>query len=338
MKEDERYGEKTLRKLLLPRAWGIAAAAALVLTVISAAISVVSGARVAPEPRPLHSVESAEAYCFADAALITDYLAYTDEERYYAVCDTAGAWRIVILTDTDFDDKFADIYRYTVLSSDDVLRPASVKITGITENIPEDIYPIIRSAFGLSSAAEAEKIFGGVLLNTKRDYVSTAESVSLVLSVVCGAALLFCAAGFLLRIGQRNKCIAYLQKTGETENACRQTASGVGQSYGSMKLVGGFVYNRKNAVLLKLSDIIWIFKRVKRYNFTKYGACLIAYTPIGEVDIMDYPTGKNSADPAPEVIAALQSASPDMFIGYTLENKMLASQKAEEMREGTVTA
>ncbi len=319
---------KILREYLGAPAWmrylriGLAVAAAVALI---AGVSVfVSGTDPASAVQFYPAEEDMKGrYAYIDVIGVSDAVASRDSDIWYAVIDGDGYGNIVQLS----DQQFAALETHNDWwYSDNEYKIEATRIYGIPDRIPEELAEVIADVFGYENTDRVTDVFGKFFLDTTAS-PGTGKGVFLlilavVLLIACGV---ICAVS-IPRDSHARRCISRLDQLGLTDAAASDLVSAPLETVGedAARISESFIFSRPNGTVLAISDILWLYGHIRRYNGTVVSQTLNAGSRAMDpvpVCSAEKGHGTSSNEEFSRIMDLLQQKNPDIMLGYSAENQ-----------------
>lgn len=184
-------------------------------------------------------------------------------------------------------------------------------------------------------ASLATKIFGGVLLAATVLMLllgltagnSSDQEMWFVFTGICAILLLIPVVYILMPVTRLNKCLRRLEETGELEKAAAALSAPdaciIGKNVG--RVSGGYLYGKGTGMVVRVADVIWLYKFVQRTYFIPTNASLMVTT----ADHNKIPAvifGRNDKNQELEqAMLQMHKQNPNILLGFTRENQKAAN-------------
>lgn len=319
---------KTLRNYLGPASWikwlrlGLLAAM-LVAFVIGVSVA-------AKEDDPLSAVEFYPAedemkgrYAYIDVVGVSDSIASRDTEKWYAVIDRDGYGNIVKMSLADFAAlRVHNDWWYS--DEEDFIDPT--RIYGMPNKIPNELADVIAEVFEYDSRDEVAEIFGKFYLDTTDSPNEGKAGIILFLACMMLVAYIVILVFSASRGSNTRRCIRRLEQLGLTDLAASELDSPLTEIIGkdTTRIGESFIYCRPLGTVLTLSDILWAYGHIQRYNGVIVSQTLNAGTrTMKSVPVCQVEKGRDGigTEAFSHIMEILQQRCPDVILGYSLENQ-----------------
>lgn len=327
----------TLRQILnkKSRSLIITTVICLIITIGAIITSIVLNNQSLPDPQPLNNAiinDLDQQYSYIDVEYMSDYFAYYENDnevidQYYFVWDDEQFLYIALLDNSRINTDLKDIYKYS-LTENDVDHPGTVRITGLSEEISEDLKEIaietLNEWYGEGTFTDENfaDYVGNYLINTKETPYTSISEIPMIIGAIAGMiGLIFgiCLVVYAIQSKMMiNKITAedlmYIDK---------QIASGQ-----AFNIHGINLYLTKNYVVdltyrfqaYAYKDIAWLYLyRIKQYGATTSIAIKVGLKN-GKTKTIAQSSRKYQQDIS-QLLVEIGNRCPDVLIGYTKENK-----------------
>lgn len=266
-------------------------------------------------------------YVYLDVVGISDWLYDYDGVIYYSAEDEDGYLYTVRMTKSTHK-KMADQQEYWERESNDEPMPEPYRLYGMVQKTTSSVKEDLAEMWDMSTS-EYDEYFGEMFLNA-----TTTPKESNIAGFLTGA--LFCgimAALFLLvSFGPGRtykKCIRRLEELGELERAEEQLNSPGNLVIGKdrARLSSNYLFSRKTGVVVRYEDIMWCFKRIRRYNYVQVDTTLVVYTPFGKNMVGIQYGRKDKNNELDNAMVMIYQHNPNTLFGFTGENNRAYKEK-----------
>lgn len=289
-------------------------------------------------------------YAYLDVQGLSDEIAiYGDAEdtndstndRYY-IAFNEGYWYVV---DLDFDtiDMLKEIQNYTYSTDENAVAPESVKIYGMTENIPDELRQMLVEFYneGIEeeyqiSLENFEAYFGSVLLNARKSPVDTSvEEMIITLAVI---AIIVIAISHITVSIMTSRTKRYIKKNGYEEELARQLDDCVEEKHYKDKVIltKDFLvdFQGNRFIAFKYADIKWVhIHNVKYYGVVTASSSIIAHLRDGKTDMQCVQIKGDSTEEFLGIFNKICEKAPaDCLKGFTTENQKEFKEYRKELK------
>lgn len=300
--------------------------AAVVLSIILAAALLVTLAGIVVslgfsdgEPAEFFPSDSEKgSYCWVDVAGISDWITRIDGEYYYIVQDGELYYYAVIVSPSVYETLDEQSYWW---SHDQEPMPATVRLSGVVESVPEYFSDTVCEVFDLPAGSFSD-YFGLYLLDTTETPGTKASTFWTLGAAVSGLGLLICLLTGLSPVSQRNKSLKRLDALGMTELAAAQLMGENSFVIGKDKarLTNDFLIS-KTGVAVAIGDIVWAYARRRSYNFIPTDVSLVLNTNTRKNLTAVSMPGTDPNGTIDWLLMTLAQRSPNIMVGYGPQNK-----------------
>lgn len=262
-------------------------------------------------------------------------------DRYY-IAISNGYWYIV---DLNFEtiDKLKDIQEYTYSTDANAIKPESVKLYGVTEEISSELKNMIIDYYneGLEDenkidVSDFENYFGSVMLNVRKSPVDTTTEDLII--VFAGIALIIVAIYHVSIFVVKKRVRKYLKDNQYEEEVINELNNNVEAKYykDDVILTKNFFVNKKNGnlVVFKYSDVKWIYTSNLKYRgIVTTSTSIIARLKDGKTSFQCVSiNGKETAEFAEVFKKICEKVSDECLKGYTVENEKEYKEYAKKIK------
>ena len=262
-------------------------------------------------------------------------------DRYY-IAISNGYWYIV---DLNFEtiDKLKDIQEYTYSTDVNAIKPETVKIYGITEEISTELKKRIIDYYneGLEDDEKIdesvfENYFGSVMLNVRKSPVDTTTEDLIIVFAGIGLIVLLIYHVSISIVKKRVR--KYLKDNQYEEELINELNNNVETKYykDDVILTKNFFVNKKNGSLIvfKYSDVKWIYtSKLKYRGIITTSTSIIARLKDGKTSLQCVSINGKETEEFTEVFKKLcEKVSDDCLKGYTVENGKEYKEYAKEVK------
>lgn len=271
-------------------------------------------------------------YAYIDVVGVSDYVASRDTERWYAVIDRDGYGNIVKMSTSQFMTlKKHNDWWYS--DEEDFIDPT--RIYGMPNKISDELADVIADVFDYESRSDVADVFGKYYLDTTE---SPHDMISGIILFIAFAALLADIFLFITnasRNGTARRCIRRLNDLGLTDLAAEQLESPLTEAIGkdTTRLSQDFIYCRPLGTVMALSDIIWLYGHVQRYNGIVVSQTLRAGgKTLKAVPVCQTEKGKDGigTEAFSHIMEVLSQRDPELMLGYSPEQQKLYNDRFKE--------
>lgn len=253
--------------------------------------------------------ESVGEYAYIDIKSFDEWACKYDDDTYYVVYDASNKVYNVILTDaqvskmvkaSDSSDEYAHYFN------------GSYRIYGLVKSTHSKVKSMIEEVYNLESG-EYYDYFGSTHLDASENYKTNTLWMWLTFAIFSGLFTLIFGAVW---IGQERSFSR--ENSGYTEEECARAIKLLDETDKKQKVIidDEFLIGRNNGMLVKYSDILWIYERVsKSYGITT-GKDLCINTSHNNRFFL--PTkGKEKDQQIADMMNLIAQKNPEVMIGFT---------------------
>ena len=320
----ENDSAKRLRDYLAPASWRTMLG--FILLAASVIAFVVGIPLMSKEGDPSKAIEFYPAekemknkYVYLDVAGLTDAVASRDTEMWYVAVDREMYGYIVKMSTSQFlSMKDHNDWWYAEEEYD----IAPTRIYGMPNKITDELADVIADVFDYGSKEEARDVFGIYYLDCTESPYGTISGILMFLGFI----LLLTSLVLLIMNGSRNsavkRCIKRLDTLGLTAAAAEQLDSPLNEIIGDdvTRISPDFIYCRRQGTVLALSDILWLYGHIQRYNGAIVAQTLRAGTKANKEQIVCQTEKGLGTEAFDQIMQILSARNPDLLLGYSLEN------------------
>lgn len=259
-------------------------------------------------------------YVYLDVVGISDWLYDYDGVIYYSAEDEDGYLYTVRMTKSTHK-KMAEQQEYWERDDEDAPMPEPYRLYGMVQKTTSSVKSDLAEMWDLTTS-EYEDYFGVMFLNATTTPTDSANAGFLVAAFT----FFIVALCFLLvNLGPNRtykKCIRRLEELGELERAEEQLNNPGNVVIGKdrARLSSNYLFSRKTGVVVRYEDIMWCFKRIRRYNYVQVDTTLVIYTPFGKNLIGIQYGRKDKNNELDNAMVTIYQRNPNTLFGYTREN------------------
>lgn len=274
-------------------------------------------------------------YVYLDVEGISDYVAYKDSEKWYVALDPEGFAYVVKLRESQFLSLKAHNDWW---NSDEEYDIEPTRIYGMTAKISNELADVIKDVFEFESRDEVFNIFGKYLLNATQSPNEGPGGFLIFLALMSLAGFI----AFLTINATKNntvkRSIKRLEQLGLTEQAEQQLNSPLTEVIGNdmTRITQDFICCKPNGAIVPISDILWMYGHIQRYNGVKVFENLNACTKTGKTYVVCNAEKKagTDSDSFTRIMEIIREKNPDIMLGYSLENQKEYKRLCKEEKNG----
>ena len=276
-------------------------------------------------------------YVYLDLTGITDPVASRDQETWYVAVDRELYGYIVKMEDWRFTSLKAHNDWWYAEEEYDI---DPTRIYGIPNKIPDELADVVADVFDYDSKEQVRDVFGDFYLDCTDSPNDTPSGITIFLALVLFTVALVLFALNATRNGTARRCLKRLDKLGLTDAAAEQLDSPLNEIIGNdvTRISPDFVYCRRQGSVVALSDILWLYGHVQRYNGVIVSQTLRAATKANkEISVCQTEKGLGT-EAFSRIMEVISTRFPSIMLGYSLENlnaygNMIKEEKAKAKEE-----
>jgi len=287
-----------------------------------------------PEPIKIVNTNSADEYASIDVQFLTDSFASDDEDEYRFAMDKDNYMSIVVLNKNDVEI-LKDINDYTYSEDNSIETPATLKILGMTQEIPADLKKLAIESYnenyGESILTENnfEEYVKNIYLNTK---LSPRDTPLLGFAIFCGGVAITLLVVYLTIVIKTKKTLREYTLNGTLEYIYNQLDQLDTLEYnkGKIFLTRECIINSTDGLsIIKYDDIKWLYPYIYKVNGITTGRYIkIVKNDKTKVTILvdAGSVTKKGTDKFNIVYNEIYQRAPNALSGYTQENINLSKK------------
>ena len=261
-------------------------------------------------------------YVFMDVTGVSDYVAsYGDTDKWYIALDPYGYGYVLKLDYSQFLSlsKHVDWWY-----SDEDYYIEPTRIYGMASKISDELADVIMDVFEYGSREEVFNVFGKYYLNASQTPNEEKGGILFFITLLSFVTLLVFFTSFAVRNGSVKRCVKRLDELGLTDEAAAQLDSPLNEVIGDdvTRISQDFIYCKPSGTAVALSDILWLYGHVQRYNGAIVSQTLQAGTRNNKTRSVCEAKKKKGTDPDSftHIMEVIHERFPDIMLGYSLEN------------------
>ena len=328
---------KTLRNYLSSASWLRLLELGLLILAVTAFIAGITLTGKQGDPAKAVEFYPAEdemkgRYAYIDVVGISDYIASRDTERWYAVIDRDGYGNIVQMSTSEFLSLRAH-NEWWYSDDEEFIDPT--RIYGMPNKISDELADVIADVFEYDSRADVTDVFGKYYLDTTESPSASIAGIIMFVALAAFFADLFLFIMTASRNGTARRCIRRLNELGLTDLAAEQLESPLNETIGkdTTRISQDFIFCRPLGTVMALSDIIWLYGHVQRYNGVVVSQTLRAGgKTFKSMPVCQTEKGKDGigTEAFSHIMEVLSQRDPDLMLGYSPEQQKLYNDRFKE--------
>lgn len=352
----EMNGEQILKKAKkTPLGIKIAYIVCIVALLAAAGMIIYKTKYTSPEPVDFIAAESSEEgigkdeYAYLDVEGLTYEVAiYGDtsnekastNDRYYLAISN-NLWYIVDLN-YETINKLKQIQNYTYSSDENATKPESVRITGMTEEIPKELKKLVLEYYN-ESVGEENKIseeefstyFGNLLLNVRKEPINVSIEELIIMFGFIGLFIIIIVHISLMLITKRTQ--KYIKTNGYEDDIAQQLDDFVEEKHYKDKVIltkDYLVDLLQTLVVFKYSDVKWIhIHTLKSYGVVTISSSIIVHLKDGKTNLQCVEVKHGQDEEFLQIFNKLCEKVPaDALKGYSQENIKAFNEYKKELK------
>lgn len=279
-------------------------------------------------------------YVYLDVTGVSDYVASRGTEYWYVAVDAYGYGYVVKLNFSQFAALRAHNDWWNAEEEYDI---TPTRIYGMATKISDELADVIRDVFDYGTREEVFDVFGIYLLDSTSNPNEKTGGIIVFLTIASFIAMLVFLGVLLPRTAGVSTSVKRLSKLGLLDEAAAQIDSPLNEIIGNdaTRISQDFIYSLTNGTAVALSDILWLYGHIQRYNGAVVGETLRAGTKDKKINIVAQKGKKTGIDDESyaRIMEVVQERFPDTMLGYSLENlnrynELCKAEKAKESGNG----
>lgn len=261
-------------------------------------------------------------YVYVDVIGVSDYIAsYGTTDKWYIALDPYGFGYVLKLDYSQFLSlsKHVDWWY-----SDEEYDIDPTRIYGMPAKISDELADIIQEVFEYDSREDVYDVFGKYYLNAPVTPYEGPGGFLMFLAILSLVSLLVLFTTSAVRNEALKRCIKRLNQLGLTDEAAAQLESPVNEIIGDdvTRISQDFIYCKQTGTVIPLSDILWVYGHVQRYNGAVVSETLQAATRNNKTQAICQVSKKKGTDTDSfsRIMEVIHERFPDVMLGYSLEN------------------
>lgn len=285
----------------------------------------------------LADVKEEGKYASVDVAAMTDYFATNDysgvDHKTYFVYD--NRYMYIVDLNEESRERLEEIYNYSYNQDENAVAPATVKLKGMTKEIPSDLKQIAIEAYNeifgedYLNTINFSTYFGTVYLDTYEDPMSDYLAI-LIFSVpfiIIGLTFLF--TYFRITNNTKKSKEKYADKW---DKIMSEIDDAIYYKNARLYLTRNYLISYQNGLeIFDYKDIVWIYPHEYRYNGAVTQKSIFVVSKDSKAHkLATLSTSKKNRVLFDELYNTLMNKIPDALKGYTKENIKAAKELYEK--------
>ena len=258
--------------------------------------------------------EEIGAYVYLDVYVFDDWICKYGDDTYYVLYDHSGNVYLSVLSDSVFRSMVGQ-----EAGSDDYTHyydGTSYRLYGITKRVNENVMSMVVEGYGFPGKDYMD-YFGPCYLDTKDRPGSNTAWMWFTFAIFGG---LFALVFFTVWIGSERLFNKENRDYSEEEFAAAARVLDETDKKQRLIFTDDFIINRRNGMLLRFRDILWVHLVNTSVNGVNTGRVLGIHTWKRNY-FKIAPQVRDSVQELNDMINMIAEKKPDVLIGYTAENK-----------------
>lgn len=266
-------------------------------------------------------------------------------DRYYIAVNKGYLY----IVDLNFEtiEQLKALQEYTYSYDENAVAPESVRIYGITEDIPYELKEYVLQYYNQSvseenkiSIDEFDMYFGSVLLNVRREPVNTSIE-EIIMFLAAFAIFIIVIIHIAVKIVTR-RAKKYIKRNEYEEELARQLDDNVEEKHYKDKIIltKDFFIDVKNGGLIafKYSDIKWVHTHsVKYYGTITVSSSIIVHLKDGKTKFQCVEIKGDATEEFIQIFNKICEKAPvDSLKGYTQENIKEYKQYKKDLKRNVL--